>query len=145
MSDVDTDAIVSHEHPDAYVPRVNTRPIKRLDTAVINRIAAGEILQRPANALKELMENALDAGATMIRITLSQGGVRMLQVQDNGSGINVRCEILVPPSPFPLPLCISATNCSLGITSTDVCFSAQIFHYCASVLRPLSSVPPRIC
>ena len=63
-------------------------PIKRLDNTTINQIAAGEVIERPASVIRELLDNAIDAQATRIDITVADGGKTFIKVVDNGTGMN---------------------------------------------------------
>lgn len=83
--------MTSHNHSSHHSnsPQIRTiRPVKILDPILANQIAAGEVVERPASAIKELLENALDAGSTELTIEIREGGRALMRVTDNGHGMS---------------------------------------------------------
>ncbi|MDP5306706.1 DNA mismatch repair endonuclease MutL [Paracoccus spongiarum] len=111
----------------------NMRPvIRQLDETTANRIAAGEVVERPASAVKELVENALDAGATRIDIAIEQGGKRLIRVADDGCGMTA--------ADLPLALSRHATS---KIDGSDL-LAIRSFGFRGEALPSLGAVG-RLC
>jgi DNA mismatch repair protein MutL len=104
-------------------------PIRRLSQSLINKIAAGEVIERPASVVKELMENAVDAGAKRIDVAIGNGGLDMIRVVDSGSGISAE----------ELPLAV-APHATSKLSDADDLFRVGTLGFRGEALASISEV-----
>jgi DNA mismatch repair protein MutL len=103
--------------------------IRQLPPGLVNKIAAGEVIERPASVVKELLENSVDAGSTRVELVVEKGGLELVRVSDNGCGISIE----------QLPLAI-ASHATSKLQNADDLFDIHTLGFRGEALASIAEI-----